>query len=268
MNINKLGTKRILLWIFFAFYIILPDYFAIEITPSFPLLTASRFILLLLIIKCIINMKISLHIDKYFFAYATILIAVNLFHLLTNSGDAAKAIISVLFEQILMYIVLRNLITSKSALINGLNLIVKTSGVVSILAILEATTSINVFYFLETTNREMLQASYERLGLLRAEASFGHPVYFAVYLVCVLPLTLYFFEKENKKIYALIAILNIIALFCSGSRGGLVALAVIVIISIFLKRNKIKLQYIKYLIAITPIILIIFIGIPQVYDYF
>ena len=87
-------------------------------------------------------------------------------------------------------------------------------------AFFEAISGINVFYYLTTTSRDMLQASYERLGSLRAESAFGHPVYFAVYLLSMLPFALYFYENTAKKRYLLIGGLNICALFASGTRGG------------------------------------------------
>lgn len=211
---------RASLWLFFALYLILPEYFALEISSSIPLLTGSRIILIIMILVCIHKRIINIKLDRSFLAYFVILLAVNLYHLSTNSSAAIKAILTLIVEQALLYIVMKNLIMSKDVWFKGMDIMVSVSGIVSILGLVEAFFGVNVFYYLTTTSRDMLQASYERLGSLRAEAAFGHPVYFAVYLLGMLPFALYFYENTAKKKYLLIGGLNICAIFASGTRGG------------------------------------------------
>ena len=259
--------KKVSLWLFFCLFLILPEYFALEFSASLPLLTASRFIIILLLVNLFLMGRIRIRIDRSYLTFFLILLIVNIYHISTNSSEAIKAVFSLVIEETVLYIALKNLITSKSMLIKGIDIMVKTSGVISLLAIFEAYTKINIFYFLTTTSRDMLQASYDRLGVLRAEASFGHPVYFAVYLCCLLPFSLYFFENTKKRIYAIVAILNITAVFCSGTRGGIVTLVVLLLWSVFSKRDKVKFKYLKAVLGGLPILIVIFILYPQVFNY-
>lgn len=218
MSDNKV-KMRASLWLFFALYLIMPEYFALEILSSIPLLTASRIILIIMIIVCIHKRIINIKLDRGFLAYFVILLVVNLYHLSTNFSAAIKAIFTLIVEQAVLYIVMKNLIKSKDIWYKGMEIMVSVSGIVSILGLFEAISGINVFYYLTTTSRDMLQASYERLGSLRAESAFGHPVYFAVYLLGILPFALYFYENTAKKKYLLIGGLDICALFASGTWG-------------------------------------------------
>lgn len=262
-----MSLKKISLCVFFIFYLILPEYFALEISGSLPLLTASRVILLVLIVCCLAQRKVSFKLNKGFLAYLFVLLMVNIFHVGGNTSAAIKAVFILIVEELLLYIVLKSLISSKEMVIMGLDLLVKSSAFVSVLGIFETIVGKNLFYYLETTNREMLQSNYVRLGMLRAEASFGHPVYFAVYLVCILPFAVYFYESTNKKRYMVIAILNIIALFFTGTRGAIVVLAIMVISVPIFKNGKIKNKYLKPIAAMVPLALLAMLMVPKIWTY-
>ena len=197
-----------------------PECFALELSSSLPLLTGSRVILVIMIIASIHKQIINIKLDKTFLAYFIFLLVVSLYHLSTNFSAALKAIFTLIIEQAVLYIVMKNLIKSKEIWYKGMEIMVSVSGIMSILGLFEAISGINVFYYLTITSRDMLQASYERLGSLRAESAFGHPVYFAVYLLAMLPFALYFYENTAKKKYLVIGGLDICALFASGTRGG------------------------------------------------
>lgn len=45
----------------------------------------------------------------------------------------------------------------------------------------------------------MLMASTIRMGIMRAEAGFGHPVYYGVYCALMIPIAYFLFESSRKK---------------------------------------------------------------------
>jgi len=231
------------------------------------LLTASRAILLLLIVCCMYERNVSFKLDKFFVAYFLIILGVNCYHLTTNTGASIKGIFSLVLEELVLYIVLKSLIRSKEEVEKGLELIVKSSAVVSVLALFETATGKNLFFYLTTTSREMLQTTYQRLGMTRASASFGHPVYYAVYAVCMIPLAMYFFEKTNKKSYAIIAILNIMGVVASGTRGALFVLAALFVVVLLLQKFVVKLKYVRPISFVIPIGLIGVLAIPKLYNF-
>ena len=109
--LSKIKVKmRASLWFFFALYLILPEYFALEISSSIPLLTGSRIILVIMILVCIHKRTINIKLDRAFLAYFIILLIVNLYHLSTNPSTAIKAIFTLIVEQAVLYIVMKNLI--------------------------------------------------------------------------------------------------------------------------------------------------------------
>ncbi len=275
-GINYVTSKRIsldyfALTLFFTLYIILPEYFAIEISSSFPLLTASRCILILLFLCVIVKNKVNLYIPSAMILFFSVLLIVDLYHIFDDTSESIKSIFTLIVEQLFLFIVLYNLIKTKDMVIKALNLLVMTSGVMSILALFETIFGINLFYYLRTVSRVMLQASSERAGSLRAEASFGHPVYFAVYLVCIFPFSLYFYDKTEKRRYLFIAILNLIALLCTGTRGGIIALFFVIIGMVYYRQislKKIKTRTIVLIVLAILIIVLILIAFPYIASYF
>lgn len=252
--------------IFFFLYLLLPEYFALEISESLPLLTFSRMLIIFLfIIMLIKDRKKNLYFnDIGINIYIYLLVLVNIIHLSDAFVDSVKDIFSLLFEQSLLIILIVWLLDDNKKVILALKSLVFASGIIGILGIIESFTGFNIFYLLTTTSREMLQSSYERLNLIRASGPFGHSVYFAVYCVSMLPFTLYFYENTGRKIFFIIASINIISTLFSGSRGQILVLMIMIIYMLFKKKKIVSIKYIKKLIWIIPIFTIISIFIPNI----
>ena len=52
-----------------------------------------------------------------------------------------------------------------------------------------------------------------RMGIIRAEATFGHPVYYAMYCALIIPLALHVWQNEKNAWNSCILGLNVIAAF-------------------------------------------------------
>lgn len=274
MNSRKLiGTN---IAFFFALYIIMPSYFALEVSPSLPLLTASRILLLLIIFiyafnktgrigkRIFYDRTISTGIKTYF----VLLILTNIMFI-TATSEAAKGIFVILFEELCLIWIITCVINTRAKLVKCLQILVVTSGVVAILAAIGSFTSLNVFYYLNTVQREMLMASFTRMGLIRAEAGFGHAVYYGAYCAVMIPICMYFIEngQYNRWKYTVCLVLNLVGLFLANSRGSLIAFICVLAFMLITKKQK-ELSNYKGIIAI-GIVGVIFVGAinPSVFSF-
>ena len=269
---NKLS---ILVIIFLATYIVLPSYFAIEISTSLPLITFSRITLVILIFsyvlqkRGVINLKIF-HNKKqslFFKIYIILLIITNLVYIPTTS-EALKEIFTIIFEELLITWIITKVIDTKEKLIQALEILVYSSGIVAIIAIVSSLIGNNLFYYLNTINREMLMANYSRLGLIRAEAGFGHPVYYGVYNVIMIIIAMFLIENKSKNInYTICLILDIIALIMANSRGSLLAMIIILLYKLpTMKFSTIKKYFCFLLIFILGLSILVMLK-PDIFQY-
>lgn len=258
-------SSKVIVSFFFFFYLIMPEYFAFEISSKIPLLTASRVLLLLLLIFALYSRNGNLNLkspSKALSFYLGIMIVVNCFHLFDCFPDSVKRIATIILEQWLLVVLIVQVLNSRKKIEIALEAMVWASGLIGFLAIIETITGVNIFYYLTTTSREMLQSSFVRMGMLRAEGPFGHAVYLGTYCVCMLPFSLFCYETKRKNYYLLIAILNIIGTFASGSRGQILILAVVLMYIFFKKKDSIKVKYIKLVLFVIPIMCLAFLCIP------
>lgn len=254
MKSQKLGVP---LTLFFLLYMVLPSYFAVELSESLPLFTVSRLLLLFLVIVyvCRTNGKIKLRLSAddrvqgSLVGYFVLLVAANIAYLLVTSA-ALKEILTIICEELLVVWVVTQVIDRREKLLRALELLVYASGVVAIISIVGSLTGINLFAYLNTVDREMLISNYLRLGLMRAEAGFGHPVYYGLYTAVMIPIAMYFVEFGKKKtLYMVCLILNLLGLLLSNSRGSMVAFLVVALLMVISKRKSQLRKYQNYFIV-------------------
>lgn len=244
--------KKFLICLFFGLYIILPSYFGIELSSSLPLITGSRILILILFVyllftksgKLILVFKNIRKNTILIYLFLALLILFNIVNL-TKTNESFKEIFSIIIEQLLLFVLILNLIDSKESLHYSLKILVVSSVIVSLFAVIESLFDFNVFYLFNTVNREMLMASFNRMGLRRAEAGFGHAVYYGTYCVVMIPICLYFFEQNFTKKwgYLFAALMNFIGCVFSNSRGSLVAFFIMLLIYILFVPRILKKNY-------------------------
>lgn len=240
---SRLG-KGVLGWdvlLFFALYMIMPSYFAIEISSKLPLFTASRILFIIMGAMLLVRrrrqlvpLKLSqwnflLTEDRWLrgglFLYFVLLTVCNGVLLLTDTGEALKALFSVIVESYGLIWMLSLILDTREKLEKALAVAVVSSGVVATVVTVGCVLDVNPFYWLNTVEREMLMAGYYRLGLLRAEAGFGHPVYYGAFCAIMIPINMYFIENnENRNKHLLFSGslgMNLVGLVLSNSRGSL-----------------------------------------------
>lgn len=278
MNTNN-QTKNIT-WdiiLFFALYITMPEYFAVELSGSLPLITASRFVLILMGLMLVIrrraqisrfrqlrirDLKLLLSEDKVLrwglMGYFVVLLIANLAHLLAIPSETIKAVFVLVAEQYVLVWLLVLAIDTRQKVLQCLKILIYASGVVALAAAVSVAVDYNLFYFLDTVQREMLMSTYYRLGIMRAEAGFGHPVYYGAFCAAILPINMCLIEESETKTERLALsgcmALNLTGLVLSNSRGSLLAfgciLVLIVPIKIMMKIGwKMVVRYMSILLS-------------------
>lgn len=266
--------------LFFALYIILPEYFALEISESFPLLTGNRILLVLLGImwllrnrSILLNPKewnLGLTDDKFLrcsiFIYLALLAVCNLATLGSAGAESIKALLVLVAEEYVLVWLITFALNSRQKILSAVKILVIASGVVGLIATVGCVIGYNPFHLLYTASRDMLHEDYYRLGMLRAAAGFGHPVFYGAYCVVITPLNMYLADnagtKGKKVLYCACLVMNLVGMFFSNSRGSFIifaVMAVLLFIVYLLKKNlkKLFLNYLPVVIAALLVILLV-----------
>lgn len=241
--------------VFFLLYLMLPDYFAIEINEALPLLMVSRILIIILFIYVITRYKIDWKVKTIPLAigiYFILLLFVNVMHFPDAFTDSLKSISSILCEELLLIILLAYTLDTKEKIQLAIKWMVYASAIIVVLGALESFTGINIFMYLDSVQREMLQSEYIRLGFQRAAGPFGHSVYYGAYCVLMLPFSLYLFKKTKKLKYYFIALLNVIGVFLSMARGSILVLAVLFMLLII--KHGFKFSRRSWILIISTVI--------------
>lgn len=275
VSIYFFRKKKFEYW-FCSIYMLLPDYFALEINESLPLISADRIMILLFFLyviinyrhlafqKIITNHKISIPLSIYFICR----LATNLRYV-TTYGSSAKAILALCFEQLFLLVLLVTVFHSREKIERAFVFMSNASGIVFLFGIFESITGRNVAYYLYTASRKLLFADYHRLGLRRSTFTLGIPSFFGTYCVLMLPILLHVYRKTKEKKYFVILILQFFALLHCGSRAPLFVYFFILFLSLLEKERKTYLkQYVSFLgISLALIVALSFVSEHLRYYY-
>lgn len=269
------GNKKFIIF-FMAFYPILPDYFSIELGGGLPLLKASRILLLILLLcVCFRNKKIKL-IRKplkaaglYWplFIYFAARILANGYYAPSLSA-AINTEFTVIMEQLLLIVMICQVVRSREDVHLCVKTIVNASGVVAIISIINVLIGSNLFYNLNTVSRNVLMVSTVRMGIIRAEATFGHPVYYAMYCALIIPLALYVWQNEKNAWNSCVLGLNVIAAFLTESRGTIVVLLALFLIYVIIADKKTRNRILTAVCAIACVAVVVSFVVPTVAQQF
>lgn len=259
--------------VFVSLYAILPEYFAVEFSQSLPLLTASRLLLVMLLAGTAFQLRIynplpglkKIGVANPLLIYCVLCLLANLTHIKDSPG-VVNSIFIIIFQEFLLVCLLVINIRTEQLLFKCVDGFIHTSAVVFFLGIIEAVTGWKWAYLLTTVSRKMLQSSMTRLGIDRAEATFGHSVYFGLFCVVLIPLIMYYYENTRKKKYIVFLALDLLALIFTSSRGALLAAGILLIL-MFLSQSKRMLNiYVKYVLIALCGLLILGIFSPTLFE--
>ena len=273
-NIYFFKSKKYLN-LFFPCILFLPSYYGVEITEALPLITAARLMFLVFFIYTFVNKRRNLNLralkikdlpKEYLllFGYFVLRIVSNLYYV-TTYGQAAKTIMSIVFEQLLLLVAMYMLAPTRDEIIGVMRAIVVGATVLFIAGIFESFTSIRISDALFTINRFALNERYFRLGLLRATATLGLPGFYGNMCMYMLPIIFYLYEVTRSPKYLVITFLDILATIHSGCRSDVIFLVAICAIYFMyvLKGKERKVLFIKNAVIVI-IALSLYIGLSCV----
>ncbi len=247
MKTQRTGSSRILHWdviLFMALYILLPSYFALELSQSLPLITGSRILIALMGIMLLVRRRDVFTLKNFrlrklnltltedpllrtsFLIYFGLLLLVNATFLLDTS-ESIKQIFVILAEEYLVVWMLCLIIDTREKLISALRIMVFGAAAVAVIAAVGTVIDYNPFLLLKTVSRNMVIRPFYRYGILRACVGFLHPVYYGAYCAVMLPIGMFFADRsETKKetlLYGSCLTLILAGLMLSNSRGSILA---------------------------------------------
>lgn len=170
--------------------------------------------------------------------YVVFRVISNLFYI-TKYSFAAKTILEIVFEQILLVLAFFLLSPTKDEIETLIKVIVWTAFALFIMGIVESLTSFRIFDCLYIVNRNILNEHYIRMGLLRATTTMGLAGMYSNMCLLVLPLVLYLYNKTMQKRYLFVCFACLLAAIHSGSRSFFFYLLIIFIYYyLFVLRSK------------------------------
>lgn len=271
MTLEKKKTIGWEVYLFFALYIIAPSYLAVELHSKLPLITLSRAVLMLMGLGLIIRRRrelfclrkmhfnFTLTDDKFLrwglVIYFVLMLITHLALVPADAAEAVKALFTLVVEYYAMTWLLTLILDTRSKLLAALRTLVIAAGVTAIVSIVGCIFDTNPFHYLNTVEREMLMTTYYRLGVLRVEAGFGHPVFYGAFCAIITPVMMYFYEDARtwgKKIfYGGCLTVNLVAMVLSNSRGSLLAFGGLVGLIVLMR--LVTRRFGKFLLAYLPI---------------
>lgn len=242
--------------------ILLPQYFSISISNSLPILTIPRILIAMIIIKiCLVKIDFKRMIciikeckyTKYFIIY----LIINMIIVINNMNSVGiNELFAILTEQIFLFYLFNFIVKYKMSINKVLKIICSCMFILAIFGFFEFLTDVNLFNYLNITNRKgLVMSNYIRMGNLRVTGPFGHPLAYGLFLLLFIPV-IFITINKGKKIYIITLVFSIINLFLTGSRSSIICFTIqMIIVFIFIKNNK----KIKTIIITSNIIMAIFL---------
>jgi len=257
--------------VFFPCMIFLPEYYGLTISPTLPVISVLRILYAIFYLYVLITYRKNLNVgllkrcfkpsSLLILGYFLLRIISNLYYVTTYS-QAIKTILVLILEQAALFIAILIMDPDKETINKSIKSIVYVSIIFFILGISESLTSIRVTDYLYTVNKYIINAHYERLGLLRSTSTFLLPGFYANFCVLVLPLIMYLYNIEKKKYYLGIVALDILAAIHSGARASwfFIIAVLVMFFTLYIRDSKRLIEYIRNA-AVTVLILIVIMGI-------
>lgn len=203
-----LSNKEKFLTYFFFLYPILPEYFAVSVSDSLPLFTASRLLFLMLLVAYLLKeKKISYGILKNEGLWNPFLLLITGYTILLVAHlsfySILKTYLNFWIEDVLFILVLVDCLKNESTWKKCCTALLCGGSVVFIGGISETILGSNYISEILNTNvrTNILMSAYERYNILRASFTFGHAICLGVYCVSLLPMIIGRVGKKSRYLY-------------------------------------------------------------------
>ena len=269
---NTLSPNKISwdIWLFSALYVIAPSYCAIELSSRLPLITLSRALLVLLGVMLILrrgggllrdmgNLNLGLSVEpclrRGLIMFFVLLTVCHVVLFPSNASGALKAIFVLLMEGYALVWLLTQVLDTREKIEASLKILVVASGITALIVMVGCAFSFHPFHILNLVRREMPMTFEYRLGLVRAEAGFGHPCYYGAFCAIIAPVNMYFIEHSRKKwkrkLFAVCLALNMTGVVLSNARGSFLTVGFVVLVAVI--RSFLHKEFGKFLRTYIPV---------------
>ncbi|WP_041668589.1 O-antigen ligase family protein [Acetobacterium woodii] len=255
-----------ILCLFVAIYPITPDYFRIVGIPA----------QILVIIMCLgflffLNgFKYPLIKERRIKAVytSTIVWAISMVLIYLIHGST-YAILSILLPWVILFPFLIKNINTKERILKVIDILVIAGFIVSILAIIDEVTGINVFWFLNNSGTD-IYIHEARLGIRRVYSFSSHPNSFSLYCMFIEAILFYRIfctSLQKKSFYKAAYVTVFIAACCTASRASIIAIIISQLIFLWMKGYKKFFKYLLYVMfSLCLLLFIIALVAPELYS--
>lgn len=249
--------KKYYLYLVFAFYGVLPDTFAIEISTNLPLLTVKRMMILILVMGLFYKKHKTLKfaLPKVIILYFLVNIAVSIINFRYGTSEINKIFI-LLFEELLFFISVIESIKNREELNRCFDFMIAGAVVESIIGITQTVFQYDISTVLDIVNTRGEQTDSSllvRMGVSRAGGTMG-AIQLGSYCAILILVTMYRYECTKHKKYICALFLEFCVMFCSMSRSSIGPLVLVVFFIILKNIKKYLHLYGKYLIGMIAIV--------------
>lgn len=233
-----LRQKKWYLYLLFAFVGILPEQFSFRLHESFPLLSVSR-ILILILAGFWLYDKWKTRKFQFpkslllFFAVNFIISVINLRY----GTDDIKRIFLLVFERVFLVVMLMDMIHDREEFHRCIDFAIMGCAAVAVIGIVQTVLDYDISSALHLTETMTSIQLSQRMGLTRAYGTYN-AISYGCYCAFMALLILYRLYNTKHIWHSIAFALNFVALICTFTRSAWLCLAAVALLALLLYRTK------------------------------
>jgi len=226
--------KKWYLYLLFAFIAILPEQFSIKLHDSFPLLSASRILILIAMGFWVWDKwkNKNFHFPRSLALFFTLNLIISLVNLHYGIGEI-KRIFLLIFERVFLVIMLMDMIQDREEFHRCLDFAIMGSSALAVIGIVQTVFNYDISSVLHLTETFSSIQLASRMGLVRAFATYN-AISYGCYCAFMAFLILYRLYNTKSLWHGAAFALNFVALVCTFTRSAWLCFAGIAFIALIL----------------------------------
>ena len=263
-----LRQKKWYLCLLFAFFPILPDSFAVELSASLPLLTGARVLLLLVLAiwVCKRTRRPFLYLPISLVVYTVCNLLISVINFRYGFAEI-NSVFRLVLERFLLVLIVRDLIRNEKEFDTCVDFMIYSSVSVSVIGVLQTVLKLDVSTVFHLMDARVEGSIVDRMGTTRAYGTFdGNAILFGCYCAFMILVILYQYEKRRGVRYLVFLAAVLCGLLCSMTRSAIMALGIVLVLMLFIRRWSFFKRYVRYLPLVVPVLLAVYLFKPEMLD--
>lgn len=261
-----LRQKKWYLYLLFAFLAVLPEQFSIRLHDSIPLLSATRILIVILVVFWLYDRWKTkrFHFPKsllLFFALELIVSLVNLRY----GMDDIKRIFLLIFERVLLVIMIKDMIHDREEFYRCIDFAIMGSAALAVIGIVQTVFNYDISSVLHLTETMTSTQLSDRMGLVRAFGTYN-AISFGCYCSFMAMLTLYRLYSTKSIWHSLAFSLNFVALICTFTRSAWLCFAAIALLALLMCRTNLIRRLLPSMAMILALLVLLCGFQPKLYS--